>query len=82
MNIGFLDIHKGMLKNPDGTFSRTPQYDTWNTNNDIQLKDYHESTPKMPEELLLTPYHPKPTRLKLGWTFNGRVERYIDTDDE
>ena len=63
--------HKGMLKNPDGTFSRTHQYDTWNTNSLVQLKDYHESTPKMPEELLLTPHHPKPSRLKLGWSFDG-----------
>ena len=57
--------HKGMLKNPDGTFTRTPQYETWNTNNEIQLRDNHESTPVMPEEVSLTPYHPKPTRMKL-----------------
>ena len=63
--------HKGLIRNPNGTFSRTPQYETWNTHNDIQLKDYHESTPKTPEELLLTPYHPKPTRLKLNWSYDG-----------
>ena len=64
-------FHKGMIRNQDGTFSRTPQYDTWSTYNDIQLKDNYECTPKLPEEFQATPYHPEPSRLNLEWSHNG-----------
>ena len=64
-------LNKGMIQNPDGSFSRTPQYDTWARNNALQLKDNYESTPMLPEELKNIPGHPEPTSLKLECSHEG-----------
>ena len=63
--------HNGMLVNPDGTLSRTPQSETWAKNREHQLKKTYETIPKMPEYLNAIPGHPTPTNLDLGWTFVG-----------
>ena len=63
--------HHGMLRNHNGTYARTPQYETWCKNNILQLKNEYESVPVMPEELKTTPGHPLPTNLKQIWSFGG-----------
>ena len=63
--------HNGMLVNPDGTLSRTPQSETWVKNKDHQLMKTYETTPRMPEHLNSIPGHPTPSNLDLGWTFVG-----------
>merc|ERR1712082_469099 len=50
--------HHDMLRNHDGSYVRTPQYETWSKNNHLQLRNEHESPPAMPEELKTTPGHP------------------------
>ena len=57
-------LHKGMLRNPNGTLTRTPQYETWCRDNEVQLKDLYETPPHMDEESATIPYHPKPSRKK------------------
>ena len=75
-------LHKGMLINPDGTLTRTPQYETWNKNNNIQLRNIHESIPVMPE-MITQFYHPKPSLLKLDWTHDGEwVLIPVDREDK
>ena len=64
-------IHNGMIENPDGTLSRTPQSETWVKNRDLQLKKTYETTPRMPEYLYSIPGHPTPTNLDLSWSFVG-----------
>ena len=61
----------GMLENPDGTLSRTPQYETWKKNILVQLKDQYDSVPKMPVDLLTTDNHPQPSKLNLNWSYDG-----------
>ena len=63
--------HKGMLKNPDGTFSTTPQFETWALDNEIQLEEKYDTTPKMPEDLQAVPNHPRPSKLNLKWSYKG-----------
>merc|ERR1712082_197792 len=58
----------GMIENPDGTLSRTPQYETRKKNILVQLKNEYDSIPNMPIELLTTDRHPKPCRLNLIWS--------------
>ena len=62
--------HKGLIINLDGTMLRTPQYETWCKNNNVQLKLVYESIPTMPEGITEI-YHPLPTYLSIGWTFDG-----------
>ena len=64
-------IHNGMIENPNGTLSRTPQYETWVKNKEHQLKKTYETTPRLPEYLNSIPGHPTPTNLDLNWTFVG-----------
>ena len=61
--------HNGMIVNPDGTLSRTPQYETWTKNKEHQLKGTYETTPRLPEYLNSIPGHPLPTNLKQIWSF-------------
>ena len=63
--------HNGMVMNPDGTLSRTPQYETWIKNKEHQLKGTYDTTPRLPEYLNSTPGHPLPTNLRLIWTHMG-----------
>ena len=53
--------HNGMLMNPDGSLTRTPQYETYLKNRETQLKRTYETTPILPEELNSVPNHPQPT---------------------
>ena len=64
-------VHNGMIENPDGTLSRTPQYETWVKNKEHQLKRTYETIPRLPEYLNSIPGHPSPTNLDLKWTFMG-----------
>ena len=63
--------HHGMIVNPNGTLSRTPQYETWVKNKVYQLKRTYETTPRLPEYLNSIPGHPSPTNLDLKWTYMG-----------
>ena len=63
-------LHKGLIQNPDGTLSRTPQYNTWTQNTNMQLKKLYETTPGMPAEIEDW-YHPEPSKLDLDWTHEG-----------
>ena len=60
-----------MLQNKDGTFSMTAQFDTWTKYDKVQIKDTYTFPPKLPEELECIPNHPKPSNLRLVWTFDG-----------
>ena len=62
--------HKGLLINPNGTMSRTPQYDTWNRNPNMQLMKLYDTNPRMPEEVE-GENHPGTSRLGIGWTHEG-----------
>merc|ERR1712082_378853 len=64
-------INRGMLQNKDGTFSMTPQFDTWTKYDKVQIKDTYTFPPKLPEDLKNIPNHPKPSNLRLIWTFDG-----------
>ena len=64
-------VDKGLIVNPDGSLSRTPQYETWIKNTRMQLENHFRSTPKLPEELLRIHNHPKPTSLDLVWSHEG-----------
>ena len=63
--------HNGMIVNPDGTLSRTPQYETWTKNKEHQLKETYETTPRLPEYLNSIPDHPLPTNLRQRWSHMG-----------
>ena len=63
--------HNGMIMNPDGSLTRTKQYETYMKNKEIQLKDTYETTPIMPEELNSVPNHPQPTNQKQKWSYKG-----------
>ena len=61
--------HKGMIQNLDGTFSRTPQYETWRINQDIQLEKVRDVNPRKPEEV--GEDHPDTSDLEIKWTHEG-----------
>ena len=63
--------HNGMIMNPDGSLTRTPQYETYLKNKEVQLKNTYETTPIMPEELNSVPNHPQPTNQKQKWSYKG-----------
>ena len=63
-------LHKGLIQNPDGTLSRTPQYNTWTQNPNMQLQKMYETTPGMPAEIEEW-YHPETSRLDLDWSYEG-----------
>ena len=63
--------HNGMLVNPDGSLTRTPQYETYLKNKETQLKRTYETTPTMPEELSAVPDHPQPTNQNQNWSYKG-----------
>ena len=63
--------HNGMILNPDGSLTRTPLYETWTQNKELQLKETYETTPTLPEELNSVPNHPQPTNLKQRWSYKG-----------
>merc|ERR1712082_593944 len=65
------EINMGMLLNDDGTFSMTPQNVTWTTNKEMQLLKEYPFIPTQSEELSAILNHPKPTNLKLRWSFAG-----------
>ena len=62
----------GMIENPDGTLSRTPQYETRKKNILVQLKEEYDSAPNMPVDLLTTENHPEPCKLNLNWSYDGK----------
>ena len=61
----------GMLRNHDGSYLRTPQYETWKKNQHLQLRNETESAPDLPVELTETPNHPLPTNLEQIWSYGG-----------
>merc|ERR1711895_89714 len=60
-----------MLLTKDGSLLRTPQYETFQKDNFVQLKKVYGTTPIMPEEIERIPGHPKPTPLDLDWSHRG-----------
>ena len=61
---------KGLLQNPDGTMSVTPQFNTWTKNNNMQLQKLYVANPGFPAEI--DSYgHPEVTLLDLNWTHEG-----------
>ena len=74
--------HKGLLQNPDGTLSMTPQYDTWTSNTNMQLQKLYVTLPGLPAEIDEW-YHPKATLLDLDWSHEGEwVKIPISKDDK
>ena len=62
----------GMLRAPDGSLQRTPQYVTWNDNRHLQLRDDTEVAPNMPAHIAQeTPDHPKPAKVNQYWSYGG-----------
>ena len=55
--------HNGMVMNPDGTLSRTPQYETWSKNKEHQLEGTYETILMQPAYLYFIPRHPLPTNV-------------------
>ena len=75
--------HNGMLMNPDGSLSRTPQYETYLKNRETQLKRTYETTPILPEELNSVPNHPQPTNQNQKWSYKGDWQEIpVDPDQE
>ena len=75
------NAHKGLLQNPDGTLSRTPQYETWSKNTNMQLRELYETTPGMPAEIS-EGYHPEPTLLNLKWSHEGEWVKIPTSRDD
>ena len=61
--------HMGMLRNPDGSFSMTPQFVTWSDNHEIQLERLRKIHPRKPTDL--GENHPDTSNLAAGWTYSG-----------
>ena len=63
--------HHGMLLTEDGSLLRTPQYETFQKDNFVQLKRLYDTSPVMPEEIERIRGHPKPTLYNLKWSHRG-----------
>ena len=63
--------HNGMLQTEDGALLRTPQYETFQKDNMVQLKRTYDNPPIMPEEIERIRGHPRPTLLNLKWSHRG-----------
>ena len=75
--------HNGMLVNPDGSLTRTPQYETYLKNREVQLKRSYETIPTMPEELSAISDHPQPTSMNLVWSHRGEWQEVpVDPSQE
>ena len=62
----------GMLRALDGSLQRTPQYETWNENKHLQLRNDVDETPSMPIEIRQeTPGHPMPAKVRQVWSYEG-----------
>merc|ERR1712082_256682 len=62
----------GMLLAPDGSLQRTPQYNTWNENRHLQLRNDTETAPNIPAHIdLETPGHPLPAKVTQAWSHGG-----------
>jgi len=61
---------KGLLANPNGTFSMTHQFKTWLDNQEIQMEKLFKVAPPHPENIN-NDGHPLPTRKNLEWTHTG-----------
>ena len=76
---------KGLIINPDGTFTMTKQFMTWVKNPEVQLEDTYPHPMGFPKEPVLDKsWHPAPSNLKLGHSFQGEwarlcVDRYDNT---
>ena len=62
---------KGLIVNPDGTLSRTYQFEAWIRNPRMQIENHFRIAPRLPEELLKVLNHPQPTSLNLVWSHEG-----------
>merc|ERR1712082_480873 len=65
------EIHPGMILNEDGTFTMTPQSMTHATNKEMQLLKEHHFIPTEAEDTNDIINHPKPTIIKLSWSYVG-----------
>ena len=74
----------GMLRALDGSLQRTPQYETWNDNKHLQLRNEVDEAPNMPIEISQeTPDHPMPAKVKQIWSYGGEwVMVPIHTSDQ
>merc|ERR1712121_158660 len=63
--------HHGMLLLEDGSLLRTPQYETFQKDNFVQLKRQYGTAPVMPKEIERIRGHPLPTLLNLKWSHRG-----------
>ena len=60
-----------MLLLEDGSLLRTPQYETFQKDNFVQLKRQYGTAPVMPKEIERIRGHPLPTLLNLKWSHRG-----------
>ena len=76
------EAHKGLLLNPNGTLSMTPQYVTWKNNTGMQLQSLFKTLPEFPSGINSMD-HPKVTLLNLKWTHEGEwVKVPMSKDDK
>ena len=68
------ETHKGLIMNPNGTFTMTPQHNTWVQNPGIQIAKYHDTQVGFPPGINKR-NHAQPSMLKLGFTFEGEWAR-------
>ena len=67
---------KGVIMNPDGTFTMTPQFRTWVMNPEMQLIKHHANPKGYPKGYALDKtWHPKPSMLDLDFSYKGEWAR-------
>ena len=62
---------KGLIVNPNGTLTATPQWKTWTKNIEVQRVNYYNSIPTEFPMTIQREGHAKISNLDLHWTYQG-----------